>query len=257
MGIWWVPRACINPPGDNYYACYEGFAKALRPGVDLTSVLSPGTTFSFQMPSNVITSHKGTVGGGPYGLAVVFTVACAGHVQYVAPPVGAPADTLPLGCFDSRGVQLGPDDFVFAYSEIYAFTDRTVTNPVIQSVTLAGNTVDVTAGISLPHCTESNVDNCAATPVNVVVPASSDAPNPGDLGPNGTPLKEQIYVDYYLTAGQVKNDTVILYDPSAGALSNTADAFYAPQAVGDSWLWAVVHNNCGGASWLQVPVHAN
>jgi hypothetical protein len=69
-------------------------------------------------------------------------------------------------------------------------------------------------------------------------------------------LNEEIYVDYYVTGGKVGSDTVVLYDPQAGRLSGTGDALTAPQKAGDFWLWAVVHDNRGGASWSQIPVHA-
>jgi hypothetical protein len=64
-------------------------------------------------------------------------------------------------------------------------------------------------------------------------------------------------VDYYLTAGKVDHNTIILFDPRAGQLSNTSDSFYAPQTAGDSIVWAVVHDDRGGVSWAQFTVHGN
>jgi hypothetical protein len=60
-----------------------------------------------------------------------------------------------------------------------------------------------------------------------------------------------------LTAGKVAHDTIVLFDPRAGRLSNTSDSFYSPQAAGDSILWAVVHDNRGGVSWAQFSIHAD
>jgi hypothetical protein len=257
MQLWWMPQPCIDPGGDNYYACYAAFAQTFRPGVDLASQLTAGTSFSFQMPGDVITSHQGGRSGLSYGMAVLFTIACAGHVEYVRPPSGAPPDTLPFGCFTATGGPVGTDGFVFAYSTVYSFTDRTNANPVIQSVTFAGATVDPMAGVSVARCTQTNIDDCPTSALAAVVPASSDEVDPGDLDANGNLLKEEIYVDYYLTAGKVRHDTIILFDPRAGQLSNTSDSFYSTQAAGDALLWAVVHDNRGGVSWAQVPVHVN
>jgi hypothetical protein len=256
MGIWWLPQPCFNPSGDNYYACYRAFSKIYRPRVDLAANLHSGTALSFQMPTDIITSHHGSRGGEPYGVTVVFTIACAGHVEYLNPPADAPADTVPFGCFDARGTEVGTSDFVFAYSLVYSFAGRTNANPVLQSVTYGGADVDEVAGISLPHCTQSDLNGCPTTPLDVVIPDSSDETDAASLDANGNPLKEQIYVDYYLTAGKVEHDTVIIFDPHAGRLSNTSDSFYSPQSAGDFWLWAVVHDNRGGVSWLQVPVHS-
>jgi|HubBroStandDraft_1064217.scaffolds.fasta_scaffold210739_2 hypothetical protein len=255
MNVYWLPSACINPPDDAYYGCFPAFAQAFPLHRDLGPALVKGTTFSFQMPTTAISSHSAS-GGDPYGLAVIFTIACAGHVEYAPTPQGGSPDAVPFGCFDQAGTRLGADDFVLAYSLVYSFADRTNANPVIQSVTLKGAAVDPTAGIVLDHCTKANLDDCPTTPLDVTVPASSQEPDPSDLDANGQVLKEEIYVDYYLTAGKVASDTVVLFDPRAGQLTGTSDALSAPQTAGDYWLWAVVHDNRGGAAWQALPLHA-
>jgi hypothetical protein len=207
------------------------------------------------MPADAITSHRLQRGGDPYGLAVAFAIACAGHVEYTPQAGGAP-DALPLGCFDDNHVQLGPDDFVFAYSLVYAFSDRTNANPVIDHLSLNGNAVDAMRGITLDHCTQPSIDDCPTSQLDTVVPATSQELDPADINANGNELREEIWVDYYLTAGKVKSDTVILFDPRLGALSNTADALSAPRSAGAYSLWAVAHDNRGGVSWLQVPFDA-
>lgn len=253
MKLYWLPTACIDPPGGNYYACYPAFAKMFKPNVDIGGQLTAGTSFSFQMPSDVIASNQGrTSVGDPYGLAVVFTIACAGHVVFLPTPAGASPAALPFGCLDSSGAALSPDDFVFAYTLIYSFTNRTNANPVIDAVTFGGTSVNVDAGITVGHCATSN---CPSTSIGTVVPPSSQETDPGDLGANGQPLKEEIYVDYYVTAGSLKDDTVILYDPQSDSLSG-ADSYQAPTSAGDYLFWSVVHDNRGGTSWLQIPLHA-
>jgi hypothetical protein len=256
MNVYWLPSACIDLPGDAYYGCFASFARTLPLHTDVGSALVAGASFSFQMPTDVIASHT-TVGGDPYGLAVIFTIACAGHVEYVPPPFGGSPDAVPFGCFDAAGALLGADDFVLAYSLIYSFVDRTNSNPVLESVTVNGAVVDPTVGIALDHCTKANIDDCPTTPLDVVVPASSQELDPSDLDANGDVLKEEIYVDYYLTAGKVASDTVVLFDPRAGRLSGTGNALSAPQTAGDYRLWAVVHDDRGGASWQELALHAN
>lgn len=251
MNVYWLPAPCFDPPGDNYYACFPAFAGAFPTGVAIDANLELGTTFSFQMPLDVIATGQST-----YGLAVVFTIACAGHVRYVPPPTGASPDTVPFGCFDNAGKPLSADDFVFAFSRIYSFTHRTNSNPVLQSVTLRSAPVDPTAGMTLDRCTTSNLDDCPTAGLDVVVPSASQEPDPSNLDANGHVLNEEIYVDYYLTAGKVKNDAVVLFDPRSGRLSGTSDDLAAPQSAGDSRLWAVVHDNRGGVAWQEIAVHA-
>jgi hypothetical protein len=209
------------------------------------------------MPSDAITGHAATAGASvPYGVAIVFAVACAGRVEYVPPPPGnGSPDALPLGCFDASGARLGADDFVFAYATVYAFTDRTNSNPVLQSLTLGGKPLDPSVPFPVERCTKSKIDDCPTQPLGVSVPASSQEADPATLDADGHPLKEEIYVDYYVTAGKVKNDVTVLFDPRAGALSGTDDDFFLPQAAGDAHVWAVVHDNRGGVSWKDATLH--
>jgi hypothetical protein len=254
MVISWLPQSCFNPPNDDYYGCFPAFASSLHSGVDLSSQLAAGNDFSFQLPADIISSHVNTTGGDPYGLAVVFEFACAGHVEYTPAAAGGAPDGVPFACFDATGTKLGADAFVFSYALVYSFNDRTNENPVINGLTYAGKAVDVDAGITTPHCTVSDIDDCPTTALDTVVPPSSQQPDPGTSLP-GESLKEEIWVDYYLTSGKMKDDTEILYDPHAGALSGTADDLYAAQTAGDEQIWAVVHDNRGGVSWLQVTWH--
>ena len=256
MGVWWIPQACVNPASDAYYSCYSAFGQSFAPGVDLTPRLTAGPNFAFQMPGDAISAHGSSRGGEPYGLAVTFVIACAGHVEYTPPPSGSPANTLPFGCFDENHVQLGADDFVFAYSLVYAFADRTNANPVIDHLTVSGMPVEEATGIVLDHCTTSDIDDCPTVPLDTVISPSNQELDPADLDANGNVLREEIWVDYYLTAGKVKHDTLILFDPSQGQLTGLADDLHAPQTAGSYLLWAVAHDNRGGVSWVQVGLAA-
>jgi hypothetical protein len=257
MRTYWVPTPCVDPPGDAYYACYPSFRDAFPIGADLTPMLANRSSFSFRMPDDAITRHGGRGQGEPYGLVVLFVVACAGHVQYVPPPSGASPEALPLGCFDSAGHALGPSDFVVAFSRVYAFASRANANPVIDHVSFGGTAVDPAAGITLSHCSASSIDACATAPLDTVVPASSQEVDPSSNDATGNPAKEEIWVDYYLTAGKVKNDTVILYALTSGQLPQTSVAFSTPQSAGEFVLWSVVHDNRGGVNWVTVPLHVN
>lgn len=267
MNVWWVPIPCIDPPGDSYYACYPGFAARLKPGVDLTPVLTEGTAFSFTMPADVITKHtkrNGSLDAVPDGLAVIFTIACAGHVEYIAPIDNGVVNQLPLGCFDDKHTQLGPDDYVFAYSLVYAFADRTNANPIVDHLTFAGAPIDLNAGITIPHCGSAAADvngmvsrgNCPPTPVDAIVTDESWEVDPSNVDPtSGKVLKESIRVHYFVTDGKFENDTINLFDPTAGRITGTTDNFTAPAIAGENKIWAVVRDNRGGATWLTIPLH--
>jgi hypothetical protein len=256
MQVYWLPAACINPPGDAYYGCFPGFGGQFRRGVDLAGELSSGSAFSFQMPDDVIASHAGVAGEPPYGLAVVFTLACAGHVEY-RPELAASPDAVPFACFDAAEHRLGAEDFVFAYSLVYAFADRSNENPTLEGVTYGGTLIDPSAGLQIQHCQKSSIDDCSAVKLDVNVPRSSQEPDPSNLSASGDTLGESLYVQYYATGGKIANDTTVIFDARAGRLAQTGDDFRAPLTPGEYQLWAVVHDNRGGVVWQALPLHVN
>jgi hypothetical protein len=244
MALFWIPAPCINPPDDAYYACYPSFEALFARGVDLTSALAAGPAFSFPIPADALEA------GAAFGSAVVFAMACAGHVQYVGQRGPSPLG-VPFACFDDGGAELGPDTFVFAYARIFVSAALTNANPVIDALTFDGQRVQPGAGITLDNCPAAP---CPGTPIDVVVPADSQEIDPTNVAVDGTVAREGIWVDYYLTGGKVKYDVRVLYDAAAGRVPSAVD-LEAPAAPGEHELWAVVHDNRGGVAWLEVPIH--
>jgi hypothetical protein len=254
MVMYWVPVVCPNPPGDAYFACYPGFGERLKPDVDLTPVLDAGPMFSFHVPEDIITSHPRPKSGTAFGLVTVFGIACAGHVQYVDRGDDTVPPAPPLGCFDETGAELGPDDSVFAYAQVFSFADgRTNQNPVVDGLTLAGAPVDRTAGITFAACPTTG--KCGTIALDTVVPSSSWELDPADLDSSGAPLHEEIWADYYVTAGSVDN-TALLYDAATGKIASSSSAvkLTPPATTGAGTLWSVVRDNRGGVAWVEVPV---
>jgi hypothetical protein len=278
MVLYWIPFVCENPAADAYYACFEQLAGGpgaadggapgggqaaagglgLGPGIDLTPFLPTGPTYRFQMPADAVTSHPLVPGTPvPYGLAIVFNAACAGHLEIVPFDTGNPQQP-PLGCFDSHHNQLGPNDWVFGFTRVFAYDHVTNANPVISSVDETGKTVPVGAftnvsngTLVIPHCTQ----NCPKVTIGPVVPSSSQEVQT-QLGPASS-TKEEIWADFYSTLGTFSDDARLLYDPSIGSLggpSVTDDTFDPPGTPGQGFIWVVVHDNRGGASWVTVPV---
>jgi len=251
--VFWLPEPCLNPPDDAYYGCFAGLSEQFRPGTDIGPELSAGTRFSFQMPQDVIVPHPRS--DTPYGLAVLFTIACAGQVRYLPPQPGGSPDAVPFACFGDAGEQLGTDAFVFAYSLVYSFSDRENHNPELTQLTFGGVAVDPAAGITVSHCAKSKESDCSATKLDVVVPDSSQEPDPSNRDAAGAILKEQLTVQYLATAGAIQNDITVVFDPRQGRLANTGDEYRAPRAAGEYRLWAVLRDNRGGTSSLEVPLH--
>lgn len=254
MQVYWVPFACVDPPGDSYFGCYPYFAAAgLEEGVDLTPKLTAGTQFSFAVPQQNVLTHAGSP---PYGVVFVFAIACAGHVQYV----GVNEDTLPpappLGCFDDTGAELDANHSVFAYAQVFSFADRTNQNPVISNLIFNGKVVDPKVGITVAHC-PAGTRKCSTTSLDTVVPTSSWEPDPAETAVLGTPTNEEIWVDYFLTTGSVDGSALLHAADPTVTLPSSVVQLTPPTTVptGPQFLWAVAHDNRGGVSWLQVPLN--
>jgi hypothetical protein len=250
MQVYWAPKVCNDPLHDSYYNCY---AFPASPGADVTSSLMTGTTFSFSVWDHLIDMHQPSSG---YGVAFVFAIACAGNVHYLGVNTGTVPFAPPLGCFDDTTTpptKLGSDDSVFAYAQIFSFADgRTNAIPQIDHLTFGGVEVDAMQGIPVAACPATG--RCASTALDTIVPSSSWELDPADLSRSGTPLHEEIWVNYFVSKGSVA-DSALLYDATTGKIPNSAVQYTAPTEPGEQMLWAVVRDNRGGVNWLQVPLH--
>jgi hypothetical protein len=271
MQVSWLPLQCDNPTDDAYYACFEQFAVppsadaghgaargaeagasagagglSLTAGQDLTAILTPGPSMTVIVPPDIIASHPPVAGVAPYGLIILFNFACAGHLEYT-PPSSSSANPqqIPIGCFDSNGNALGPDDYVFGFTRIYVSDTITDTNPVIMRIDAPDGGLGVSQGTTMAL----NVASC---------PGSSKCPKI-PIGPIiQTPTAgREVWVDFFSTAGNFNSDARLLYGATTGSVgppSATDTDFYAPPDGGAQLLWMVVHDDHNGASWVTVPV---
>jgi hypothetical protein len=275
MKIYWLPFPCINPPLDAYYACFtqlggpadggaDGGAGApnplalLKPGIDLSPYLPTGPKFELTMPANAVTSHPKVNGvREPYGVAILFNIACAGHIELVERDPSNP-QSVPFGCFDDATKErLGPSDYVIGITRVYAYDSRRNDNPVISGVSYDGKPVDLREGITIDKCEKEKKDECPEKNIDVQVPETSQEAFPSDSeeDPGGT-RREQIFVAYFATAARFGGGARLLYEPTRGKVTGTEDKLLGPKAAGEGLLWAVVHDNRGGATWVEIPVHA-
>lgn len=289
--LYWIPVLCLNPRDDLYYLCFAppgdggrqagstrlipigAFADAgaagdaggvdagalsgsnpfanIPTGVDLAPFLPQGPTFSFKIPEDAVQPREGS---DPYGLAIVFNVLCAGRIEFVPRDPSAGAQQVPVQCTGDDGVKLKPSDYVIGISRVYAWTERVNTNPVIEKLTLEDKDVVAAQGITIERCTEEREKDCKENKIGIRVSDSSWEQNPADVTREGE-LREQIWVDYYSDLGKFDDDSRLLFDTRQGRISDSDVTFRAPKVAVDGTLWAVVHDNRGGAAWVVLPLH--
>lgn len=295
MKIYWIPVVCMNPRDDLYYLCFApqgdggaagvpqtrlvpigplagaagdggaegggggagrgagaGGLASIPTGVDLSAFLPQGPTISFPIPPDAVQPRNGS---SPYGILIVFNVVCAGQVRFGQTDPGAGPQQVPIHCTDEEGTPLPPSDYVIGISRVYAYPDRTNTNPVIEKMTVDGKDVDPSAGIMVDKCQGvKHRTDCKEIKIDTHVSDASWEDNPADVV-RGDPLREQIWVDYYTDVGDFDSDARLLFDTRQGRIDDSADKYRAPQDPVDGTVWAVVHDNRGGVSWMVVPIH--
>lgn len=220
-------------------------------GVDLAPFLPQGPTFSFRMPEDAVQPREGS---DPYGLALVFNILCAGRVEFASRDSEGGAQQVPVLCSDENGVKLPPSEYVIGISRVYAWTDRVNTNPVIEKLIFEDKDVVPAQGITIERCTAAKERECKENKIGIRVSDSSWELNPSEVTRGGE-LREQIWVRYYSDLGKFDEDARLLFDTRLGRVSDTEGTFRAPKDIVDGTLWAVVHDNRGGAAWIVVPLH--
>jgi hypothetical protein len=274
MKIFWLPVPCINPLQDAYYACFTQLGTGgapgadagagpnpiglLKPGVDLTPFLPTGPKFELTMPADAVTKHPKVPGiKDPYGLAILFNIACAGHLELIERDTKNP-QAVPIGCFDDTTKQrLGPEDYVIGLTRVYAYDTRRNENPVISGVLFDGRPVDLKEGITLDKCEQEKKADCPEKNIEVQVPETSQETFISDAEEDqGTLRKEQVYVAFFSTNARFKDGARLLYEPTRGKVIGTEDKLLGAKTAGEGLVWAVVHDNRGGATWVEIPLHS-
>lgn len=241
---------CTNPAGDLYYGCYPQIADLLGgpPSADKLKLIGQGTSFEVTMPSDIVSSRpEPRDGSTPYGLAYVFFAACPGKLG--PPQPGKEAESgLPIGCYDENDNALGPDDFVVGYTSIYAYDDLRNENPIIDALFFEGQEGEA----RVPRCTESK---CQSYTLKALIdPKSAELDPLADRAPDGSPVSEQIWINYYATAGTLSHPAALVNDATRGWNDHNESGWEPPREAQTVMIWAVVRDNRGGSSWKQVKV---
>jgi hypothetical protein len=291
MQLFWFPFVCVNPPNDLYYTCFiplngtdagagrsggldaavgadaAGDAGArggnaadligrFPPGTDLTPYLAKGPKFSFKMPDNAIDAHPPIQGTTiPYGLAIVFNMACAGRVVLTEIDPAKGPQQVPVACVDKNGDAVPPESYVFGFTRVYAYKDEKNTNPVMTDVKFDGVVVDEKNGIRVQKCTAAKTRECEEHKLDSAVTPESWEESRIGVRPGEPPRHEQIWASYYMTTGDVSDGARLLYDADQGRIEGTETKFQSPAAPTEGIVWVVIRDNRGGTTWRQFPLH--
>lgn len=260
LRTWWFPVPCIDPPGGRYYDCYPALEARYPLGVDLGPQLAAGTSTSVTIPPDALANVTPVPGrvGDPIVTSWTFLVACAGHVERIARSGRFAENAPPFGCFGADGKQLSPAEGVFGFTRVSVSATRRNAIPTLKGIVLRGQPIDPVKGVSIPRCDrgflETLADDCDSLGMATVFDDADAEVDPENLGADGLPGRETIYSDWYVTIGRFEQERRIERDPFTGR-PEIPDVLFEPwQSPGKGTLWAVLHDNRGGTSWLSVPI---
>jgi len=271
LQITWI-GGCFNPPGDQYFACFEQLNTLLQ-GVSAGDV-APGEfllqgpafdTFTVTLPEDIVTSRGEPAFGPKAGTGFVFFTVCAGTLRAVDDAGDTVAGSFPFGCFDATGKRLGAESYVPGYTVVYAYEDgRTNAQPEVNGLLFSGEPIEEMSLGAAAACDvseeERDKSGCAAIDefvecetydIDVDVPRDVGEADPDATSIDGEPLGEVVWVNYYAEAGSFEEDIRLINDASKGYQSDHSTVWVPPAEKGRYAIWAVVHDSRGGATTLQ------
>ncbi len=261
MRMFWFPVPCVNPPGGQYYDCYPALEAAYPTGVDLTPQLVEGMTHTITIPSDALANVAPQPGRGdePIVTSWTFMFACAGHVERIARSGRLAENAAPFACFGADGKQLPAEDAVFGFTRVSITATRRNAIPTLKTLILRGVPVDPEKGVVIPRCERDlyetiTDEDCDALGMGIAFDDADAEIDPDNVDAEGRPGRETIYSDWYVTFGRFRQERRIERDPFKGR-PEIPDVLYEPtRSRGKGTLWAVLHDNRGGTSWMSVPL---
>lgn len=268
LQILWI-GGCFNPPGAQYYGCFEQLGKLFADlgggGPPPPGLIGFGDTFELTLPDTIVSELPAPATGQRVGIAYVFFLACAGEVKPVVQQGDTSAGYFPIGCFDADGNELGAEAFVPGYTQIYAFEDgRENPPPPVAALRFDGDVHDAEQAVAVDLCGVTKEDRaksgCAATdefaecttyPVDIDVEADVADLDPESKDKDGNPLREVVWVDYFADGGEFDSDIKLVSDAVKGLQESRAVNWVPPDEAGLYRIWAVVRDNRGGSTTLS------
>jgi hypothetical protein len=246
--------------------------------------------FRLTVPGDIISSRPPPTSDDqvPYGLSYVFFAVCSGALDI------DPSGSFPLVCyteqdgadgFTSGDIRLGSEDFVVGYSSIFAYDALENQNPIVTGIDFNGVTLVSEDSSSVPDgalalserdlcigqaCTTPTPDDLGASCPEPLTLAACDGCDGVPLKPaidpasaeldevatrlSGSELGEQMWLNYYSSRGEVDDEVRLLNDATTGWSDNFDSELATGVEPGVGYVWAVAHDNRGGAEWLRLRV---
>ncbi len=263
FGFW-----CVNPPGNSYARCLTA-EPSIEPQFEFGV-----TEFDVTIPEDSLLESS-VPNARPSGSAFVFYGVCAGEFQLpdLEDDDLEPEDLIPQ-CVDENGEQVGAEDFVIGYSQIFIYDELRNNNPILRGLKqgdteLRVDCIDEACDepyevpdlqgceegvLCLEACEDDEVSpfNCPHKSIEAMV--NEESVEADDVAADfGTEQEESIWVHYFVDRGAIGSELKLINDAVEGFQSDFSTTIYSPEEPGPVRVWVVVRDNRGGTAWLRAP----
>lgn len=230
----------------------------------------------------------------PYGLTYVFFAICAGQLELAMGsdvPFLCYEELDGQPGFGADDRRLDSRDFIIGYSAVFAYSALRNENPRFTGIELGGRLLwpdapaelalaapagavllpprDVCVGESCEPATDGDAepcpeeltlaacadeDDCAKPVLEAQIDPASAEVDAAASARGGDALGEQMWINYYASGGEIDQGVRLLNDAVIGFRSDVSTEYTPARAPQVSHLWAVAHDNRGGAEWARLRV---
>ncbi|HKO49153.1 MAG TPA: hypothetical protein VJV79_15580 [Polyangiaceae bacterium] len=245
--VTWAWGACVNPEASTVEGCFDKIAAdALVTGG--TGILAQGpalSDFSYTVPADTLSSLPAAARAS--AMVGVASIACPGDLVFEQASNGLPFSCKEVG----TGRVFGLDEYIVGLKRIQVRAADRNRNPEIEQVLFDGTDWPETEIKQVLACdTDGNdYEPCAADTKHKISARPTAASVESGRTEFGVDFTEQVIIQYYATEGVFENEVKIVAEPETGWAARKA-------ASGkDLTLWMVVHDDRGGATWVERHVH--
>ena len=245
--VTWAWGACVNPAASTVEGCLDKIAEDSRNGgSSLVLAQGPGLDhFTYTVPSDTLDSLPEAARAA--ALVGVLSIACPGDLSFEQSTYD-----LPFTCKEAgTGRVFSLDEYVVGLKRIQVRSSDRNENPRIEQVLFDGaEWPEDEVKVVLPCDTDDNdYKPCADNTKHKIGARPTAASVESGRSEFGSDFSEKVIIAYYATEGVFENDVKIAAEPETGWAARKA-------ASGkDLTLWMVVHDDRGGATWVERHVH--
>ena len=245
--VTWAWAACVNPDSSTVQGCFDkiaadtastGNSPLLAQGLDLSSI-------SYTVPSDALDSLPSAA--KPSAMVGLLSIACPGDLSLEPGP-----NDLPFTCKEAgTGRVFDFEEYIIGLKRIQVRSTDRNQNPTIESVTFDGQEWPENEVKQVIACdTDKNeYKPCADDTKHRIAARLSAASVESGTTEFGVDFTEQVIIEYFATEGVFEYEIKVASDPQTNWAARKA-------ASGkDLTLWMVVHDDRGGATWVQRHVH--